>query len=282
LRFKELKLLLRRISALNQTALYSGNKIFLQTGMRRHLFQDPSAYDNSVPKDFSKSGQEFADLSVTVIRDFCQIIDQFYPAPQSTLRSQTLQLIGNTLYIVFVDQVSVDKFLDLKWVFPIVNHIVADQGHIFDRFCARAESGFRPSVLEAAKALLRTAMNSCPFSTMIHFALRSVVLIESAVPKNSEEKEDMILSAVAWCVVHLLKRPSALQYLVQWGFFVEWFFPKRVYFQDLISGLDERNWTYFEELFKEIRAATPAPVVRATTAAPIVLSSSYPKGRTNS
>jgi hypothetical protein len=254
LRFHELKILQRRLSALNQTALHSVNKVFIRVSMQRLLFQDPSGYDDWTPKFLNDSAREFSDFSATLIRGFCQLIEQRYPAPPSPTRAKYIQLIESTLYIELVDRINVDKFGELRWVFPTMNKMAEDQGRVFQDLCARAE--MRTSVIAAATELLSGAMCRCPFSKMIHSALRTVAIIAAALPKDCCTSE-VITAAIAACFVQSRPRETVLQYLVLWGFFVQWFFPYKNHLLDLIGGRDGEGWAYFESLFQRVRAITP-------------------------
>jgi hypothetical protein len=208
--------------------------------MHAHLFQNPSCYEDLASK-FLNSGREFSE---NLVRSFRQLIDQRYPSPQSAARSQCLALIEATFYTALLDRISVDRLRTLSSVAPAVAAIPAHAGTLFADRCGRAETEFTPAFLLEARDLIANAMVACPFSRMIHFALKAVTFVSVASKRAAS-----IGDALAWGIRQTRDAP---QYLVLWGFFVRLFFPEQSQLRDPIGGCDAAQWGSFAELFEEM------------------------------
>jgi hypothetical protein len=247
----ELKILLRRVSELNQAALYSVNKVFVRVLRKHLLFLDPSGYEERIPTSLAGFRQDFLILSDRLLPGVRDFIERRYPSAQSQARTDYIRLIETTFYIELVDSISVDELARLKEVDLMLAEIAANQAHIFNHLQEMATTAFAPAVLSAASRQLKNAMMCCAFSKMIDLALQTVALLAAALPENLDNRKETITAGLAWCALDG-SGAVRLQYLALWCFFVRCIFPERCHFADLISGRNMRGWDFFESLFQRI------------------------------
>jgi hypothetical protein len=248
---RELDLALQRTECLSKTIFCAASKHLIRQLIRSHLFLE-FAHTVSNSPSFVQNVASFTKFRDRLIARFWEIIGARHQQIHVLSRSGYSFFLNDIFHCFIVNRIQMQRFIDARadlqmW---IQNVLATDSLVPLHRFAKQAPSTLvHDGVLTSQVDVVSRAFASESFADMLHGVLSVVDVINTLIPKEIANPEDILRMAICWIVIH-----EDMGRFINWVYFMAYFFPSGEKLVDIIGGLDAMNWRYFEEVFKLIPA----------------------------
>jgi hypothetical protein len=248
---RELDLALQRTECLSKTVFCAASKHLIRQLVRSHLFVE-FACTVSRAQSFVRNLASFTSFRDRLIRRFWEIIAARHKQVHVLRRSGYSDYLNDIFHCFIVNRIPMKQFInsrsDLqKWIQSVLSTDVLIPLH---RFGKQAPSVLiHDGVLASQVDVVCRAFGSETFADMLHGVLLVVDVINSSIPKEIRNSDDILRMAISWIVVH-----QDIGRFINWVYFMAHFFPAGAKLVDIVGGLDAENWHYFREVFELIPA----------------------------